>query len=76
MASLRELRRRKLLSQRELAEAVGVRYQTVQGWESGQNRPRTPALRKLVEVLGVTPEELLAALDDAERAKKEGEEQA
>jgi transcriptional regulator with XRE-family HTH domain len=62
---LRELRRRKLLSQQELARAVGVKkYQTVQRWEAGTRYPRTAQLRRLCEVLGVTPEELLAALDE------------
>ncbi len=67
MNRLRELRRAKLLTQRELADRVGVWYQTVQGWESGERRPRPAAMRKLCEVLEVTPAELLAALDaDAE----------
>jgi transcriptional regulator with XRE-family HTH domain len=61
---LRELRRRKLLTQKELAGAVGTSYQTVQRWESGESMPRPPALRKLCEVFGITPDELLAALDD------------
>ena len=64
MNRLRELRRRKLLTQRDLADAVGVRYQTVQTWEAGTNTPRPSAMRKLCEVLGVTPEELLAALEE------------
>ncbi len=60
---LRELRRRRLLTQKDLAERLGVKYQTVQTWESGQNYPRPAAMRKLCEVLNVTPEELLAALE-------------
>ena len=62
MNRLRELRRRKLLTQRDLADAVGVRYQTVQTWEAGTNTPRAAAMRKLCAVLEVTPDELLAAL--------------
>lgn len=63
MNGLRELRRRKLLTQKELAEAVGVRkYQTVHKWETGQAYPRAAQLRKLCAVLEVTPDELLAAL--------------
>lgn len=60
---LQELRRRRMLTQKELAALVGVSYQALQAWESGQSRPRPGAMRKLVEVLGVTPEELFAALD-------------
>ncbi len=70
MEGLRELRRRKLLTQKELAERVGVKYQTLQTWESGQNRPRPAAMRKLCEVLGATPDELLAALDSQENMGK------
>ncbi len=67
MNRLRELRRAKLLTQQELGERVGVWYHTVQRWESGASRPRTAALRRLCEVLEVTPAELLAAIDaDAE----------
>jgi repressor LexA len=67
---LRELRRRKLLTQQELARLVGVKkYQTVQRWETGQAYPRPAQLRKLCEVLEVTPDELLAAL--AEKAPAE-----
>ncbi len=71
MNRLRELRRRKLLTQQELAAAVGVKkYQTVQRWESGAAYPRPAQLRRLCEVLEVTPDELLAAL--AEQAPEEG----
>lgn len=52
-----------MLTQTELAEAVGVkRYQTIARWEMGKDYPRLPHLRKLCEVLGVSPEELRAAL--------------
>ncbi len=63
MATLQQLRQRRMLTQKELAANVGVSYQAVQLWESGQNRPRPGAQRRLVEVLGVEPGELLAALD-------------
>ena len=66
MNGLRELRRAQLLTQKELAERVGVWYQTVQGWESGDRQPRPAAMRKLCEVLQVTPAELRAALATAE----------
>ena len=66
LTSLRELRRLKLMTQKELAQAVGVRkYQTVHNWEIGLAYPRPAQQRRLCEVLGVTPEELLAALDQS-----------
>ena len=72
MGRLSELRRAKLLSQKELGDRVGVCTQSVQNWENGMRRPRTAAMRKLCEVLEIMPAELLAALDaDAEeRAEK------
>ena len=66
MNGLRELRRRRLLTQMELADAIGMRYQSVQAWESGEAIPRPAAMRKLCEALQVTPDELLAALDEHE----------
>lgn len=68
---LRELRRRKLLTQKELADAVGSTYQTVQRWESGESTPRASAMRRLCAVLEVTPDELLAALASEDIAGKE-----
>jgi transcriptional regulator with XRE-family HTH domain len=61
---MKELRRQKLMTQRELATAVEVRYQTVQRWESAARYPRPVQLRKLCAVLDVTPSQLLAALDE------------
>ncbi len=72
MNGLRELRRRKLMTQQELAELVGVKkYQTVLRWETGQAYPRPAQLRRLCAVLEVTPAELLEALaeQDAEEGK-------
>ncbi len=63
MNGLRTLRQRRLLTQGELAQRVGVRYQTVRTWETGEARPRPAAMRKLCAALEVTPDELLATLD-------------
>lgn len=44
---VRELRRRLGMTQRELAEELGVRQQTVSEWETGIYRPRGAAARLL-----------------------------
>src|SRR5437867_235373 len=44
---VRELRIRLGLTQRELAEELGVRQQTVSEWETGSYRPRGASLRVL-----------------------------
>lgn len=59
MQQLKIWRTRRFLTQKGLAERVGVPYQTVQRWESGQSFPRPTALRRLCEALEVTPDELL-----------------
>jgi DNA-binding XRE family transcriptional regulator len=69
---LREMREARMLTQTELAQAVGVsRYQTVARWESGKDYPQPRHLRELCEVLGVTPEELRAALSKPAAAPPE-----
>jgi transcriptional regulator with XRE-family HTH domain len=60
---LLELRRRKLLSQRELAARAGVARATINNIEQGKLRPHPRTLRKLAEALGVPPEELAEYLD-------------
>lgn len=56
LASLRELREHRLLTQKELAERVGVSAGAIYKMESGKTgRPRFPVLRKLGEVLDVDP---------------------
>ena len=71
MQGLKALRRTRMLTQRELAEQVGVTLQAVQHWEAGTRFPRPAQQRKLCEVLKVGPEALLAALDASAEAGKE-----
>lgn len=61
MKNLRSWRTRRFLTQKGLAEKIGVPYQTVQRWESGQSFPRPSHLRRLCEALEVTPDELLTS---------------
>ena len=53
MPTLRELRLRRLWSQRELARRAGVAEWTVIAAESGRRVPRLVTVRKLAEALGV-----------------------
>ena len=59
MKRLREWRLRRFLTQRDLAERVGVPYQTVQRWENGTSFPRPGHLRRLSEVLEASFDELV-----------------
>jgi transcriptional regulator with XRE-family HTH domain len=57
---LRRLRTLQQLTQKELADALGVTQDTVANWESGRAIPRLtiPQFKTLLKVLQVTPEEL------------------
>lgn len=46
-ASVQELRRRLGMTQRQLADQLGVRQQTVSEWETGVYRPRGASARLL-----------------------------
>lgn len=62
---IRELRERKNLTQKQLAELCGVRYQSVQYWERGHGgAPRHKRLEKLASVLGVSVSELVQEGDE------------
>ncbi|MBR2570656.1 MAG: helix-turn-helix domain-containing protein [Clostridia bacterium] len=54
-----ELRSEAKLSQKELAELLGVTDKAVSKWENGRAKPTTDALRKLSGIFGVSVEELL-----------------
>ena len=48
------------LSQRELAERLGVSYQAVSKWERGVNLPDLLLIPALCDALGIYADELLA----------------
>jgi transcriptional regulator with XRE-family HTH domain len=50
---VKEIRRRKGWSQKELAEESGVGQDTISGIESGRHEPRPSTLRKLADALDV-----------------------
>ena len=58
-AKLRNLRKRRMYSQRELAERAGVSLPTVQRIEHGTVKGQPKTLRQLAEALEVDPTELL-----------------
>ena len=56
---VRELRKKKKLSQNALAKIAGVSPRTIFGYEAGTTYPRTAStLNRLAEALGVTSEAL------------------
>jgi transcriptional regulator with XRE-family HTH domain len=56
---LKELRRRRVLTLRELEEESGVSYNTIWRIENGYREARPSTIRKLAAALRVEPEELV-----------------
>ena len=59
---LKEHRTRCSMTQEFVAEAMGVSRQAVSKWETGTADPSTSNLLKLAKLYGVTPEELIRAV--------------
>lgn len=51
---LRQARKEKRFTQKDIANAIGVTPNTVYRWESGDNTPGVDVISKLAEVLGVS----------------------
>jgi transcriptional regulator with XRE-family HTH domain len=58
-ARLRALRRRKMLSLRELGERSGVAFDNINKLENERRSAQPRTVRKLAQALGVEPEELM-----------------
>jgi transcriptional regulator with XRE-family HTH domain len=56
---LRELRRQRVLSMRELEEMSGVSYNTIWRLETGKTGAQPRTIRKIAEALRVDPAELV-----------------
>lgn len=61
---LRELRRGKMLSLRELGERSGVAFDNINKFENERRYAQPRTVRKLAEALGVPPGELTKGEDD------------
>ncbi|APG71989.1 transcriptional regulator [Lactobacillus delbrueckii subsp. delbrueckii] len=70
---LRDLRRRRGMSQQELALALGVSKQTISNWEVGRKAPRMKAVEKIANIFGVSRNSVLAGLP-VEMLVQEGQE--
>jgi len=59
VATLRQLREQRYLTQEQLAVAAEVSASTVYHIEAGKVRPRPSIVRRLARVLGVEPHEIV-----------------
>ena len=72
----KNLKRQRLLNEltlNELAEKVGVKFQSVGKWEKGETMPTGKKITLIAEILGVSPNQLLEG-DEVKSQLKEAEE--
>ena len=62
--------RRQGLTERDVAEQVGVSQQAVSRWRKGEARPGGQRMGKLARALGASIEELITAIETDEDAMK------
>lgn len=71
MEKLRELRKEKGISLKELGAAMGVAESTMSLYENGKRQPDYETLLKLAEYFNVTVDYLLRGNDNSERLPEE-----
>lgn len=64
MNRLKELRKAKKLSQKELAEETDIPYRTLQRWENGESQIKPEKAEKLADFFGVSIAHLLGYDDN------------
>jgi len=57
---LKELRKNKGLTQKQLAEMIGAKHTSVSNWENGQNYPDVETIELLCGALDISPNQLLS----------------
>jgi len=73
---LKELREKRDVSQREIAEALDVTSAAVSAWETGAKKPRFDKLQALADYFGVNPDYLMggSAFDESYYINREASE--
>ena len=66
MTAIRIFRLKQQMTQRDLAEALGVSPAAVTQYETGARKPDIVKLKKIAEVLHCTTDELLESIDTQE----------
>lgn len=60
-AKIKDARKSKKLTQRQLAQQIGAKHNSVSDWENDKNRPDTATIELLCKALDITPNYLLDA---------------
>lgn len=70
---IRDLRKKKRMSQTELAKSAGVSQTTVTAWETGKAEPSSSAVARLADIFNVTTDYLLGRPNKQETKKDDVE---
>ncbi len=68
---IKTLRKRKGLTQKQLAELLGIKSQSLQQWESGRTTPSSKKFASLANALGVSVNDLINGTLPEEEKKSE-----
>ncbi|WP_080833273.1 LexA family protein [Cohnella massiliensis] len=60
---IRKYRKIKKMTQKELGEKIGVKHNTISGYESGTNEPEQNTLFTIADILGVSINDLFPPID-------------
>lgn len=61
---IKDLRLQHDLSMQSFGEKIGVGKSTIAAYESGEKKPKTPRLKQIAELFGVSTDFLLGSTDD------------
>lgn len=70
-AQIKKYRKKKGMTQKELGFRVGVKHNTISGYENGTNEPEQNILFAIADVLGVSINDLFPPIDNVEPAAPE-----
>lgn len=77
-ATIRSMRERKLMTQKDLGDLLGITAQAVSKWEIGKAEPDSEFIRRLCQIFDVSANELLGMHQDDQvsinETEKEGPE--
>lgn len=73
ITGLREARQRRLLTQVELANLVGVTTATISRIETGATKARITTVRKIAKALEIDPAELFVSTESPQSAQRKGQ---
>lgn len=69
---LEEIRKKRGVTQHELANLMGVRQNTISQWESGKRNPSIPRLVRLAKIFDCTLDDLCSCDSPAQDAERPG----